>query len=677
MKTHPAPFLAAIACLVFANSLQATVAGHTSSFLTSPTSTDEAQNWIEEVIQLKQQRCDTPARGSNPKIFPSYYEPKNLSEAEKGRFLLEGLMRQKSRKQKLACLKILVERFPITTRENIRSIAENGALDREIRRRAIWIAGMMRLPDSTPWLEKLLNNMEPVIRESAVDALGMTLFPHYIERFTSPNYLQPYGNSIVGPIPIYIDSMFRMSFVDSTKLDTMTNEAAAQLLSRTGISKNKPFKKLADEATRSRIAKRLQKIMTVGRTQPERIAAARALAGYQPQDYKLRVAEWGVWIHAEGKLQLVKSVLEEIPPFAYQTTQQVAELKKRVNQIMIVTKPVVHISVDQPMSLDVTAFIRQGQPWFSYPQPNDFALEVGGPNVQRSEITDNDFLDLRKTQKTISTQWKPFGKQAHQGYPFLLPKHSMIGGFGGRGLGRGRGFDSMNLIQAIGVRWQHLIVSPRRESWMIEEAVAPEFKWWSELRQVNSAWVSNGFESEKFIYYDGPTKLPSPLHLSKTWQGKHAEYVGVYSALNQSVSSASQLQQPLGLLVRVANGKLTGKRILFESTEISAAKLAPLKKKLAAELTGLRTTTPLSKEFDLDQASVLKEFVALLKIKNGLNADEAQGLFQSWKKQFFETEGTRLIVRIRREDYDFQCPLKVTPPPTQLARVGLILTELE
>ena len=43
-----------------------------------------------------------------------------------------------------------------------------------------------------------------------------------------------------------------------------------------------------------------------------------------------------------------------------------------------------------------------------------------------------------------------------------------------------------------------------------ELANDPRFAWWNRLRKVNSSWLSNRGESERFLYYDGPTNLTSP-----------------------------------------------------------------------------------------------------------------------------------------------------------------------
>jgi hypothetical protein len=61
----------------------------------------------------------------------------------------------------------------------------------------------------------------------------------------------------------------------------------------------------------------------------------------------------------------------------------------------------------------------------------------------------------------------------------------------------------------------------------------------------------------------------------------------------------------------------------------------------------------------------------------GLSGPEAEGLIAAWTPQFFQTEGRRFILRMAPEDYARQCPMQVRPTPTEVVRLGLILTEFD
>ena len=118
----------------------------------------------------------------------------------------------------------------------------------------------------------------------------------------------------------------------------------------------------------------LETMMLDGPSSEERMAAARALLAWPPADYRLRVAEWGVWINDGGQLKLAQSVLDEIPPFVHRTGNTVASLSDRLNPIMIITKPIMHFTADRPLAADVEVLIAQGRPWFAYPRPDDFTM---------------------------------------------------------------------------------------------------------------------------------------------------------------------------------------------------------------------------------------------------------------------------------------------------------------
>jgi hypothetical protein len=59
----------------------------------------------------------------------------------------------------------------------------------------------------------------------------------------------------------------------------------------------------------------------------------------------------------------------------------------------------------------------------------------------------------------------------------------------------------------------------------------------------------------------------------------------------------------------------------------------------------------------------------------GLSAVEADGLIACWRRQFLVAEGSRFLLVMSAADYDALCPLRIRPAPSEVARVGLVLTE--
>jgi len=61
--------------------------------------------------------------------------------------------------------------------------------------------------------------------------------------------------------------------------------------------------------------------------------------------------------------------------------------------------------------------------------------------------------------------------------------------------------------------------------------------------------------------------------------------------------------------------------------------------------------------------------------ETGLTESEAGGMMASWEKEWFERDGSRVLIFLFREDYDELCPIRVRPKPTELVRVGVVWVE--
>jgi hypothetical protein len=64
-------------------------------------------------------------------------------------------------------------------------------------------------------------------------------------------------------------------------------------------------------------------------------------------------------------------------------------------------------------------------------------------------------------------------------------------------------------------------------------------------------------------------------------------------------------------------------------------------------------------------------------LRYGLTSPEADGLIAAWTPQFFRAEGRRFILRMSPAEYARQCPMQVRPTPTEVVRLGLVLTEFD
>ena len=184
----------------------------------------------------------------------------------------------------------------------------------------------------------------------------------------------------------------------------------------------------------------------------------------------------------------------------------------------------------------------------------------------------------------------------------------------------------------------------------------PKHQWWNRLRDVESSFVTNKNDTEKFVYYEGPTKSESPLKIDFerpkiTFTPKP---IFPNSSLENGIAGGTPKAPRKAFYIRVAG------------EEVSATML---------EIRGQET-------FDISDTQMMDREstrAAMLKTlcDSGLNTSEANGLLDCRGPQFFETTGERIIFLLHRNEYDAICPLVVRPKPTELERVGLVLTELE
>jgi hypothetical protein len=59
----------------------------------------------------------------------------------------------------------------------------------------------------------------------------------------------------------------------------------------------------------------------------------------------------------------------------------------------------------------------------------------------------------------------------------------------------------------------------------------------------------------------------------------------------------------------------------------------------------------------------------------GLRRPQVDALLETFRDDFFETDGVRVITILPRVLYDRALPVEILPPPTKLVRVGLIWKE--
>ncbi len=524
--------------------------------------------------------------------------------------------------ERLAALKLLIELGFEHTDEWLREVVP-GVADADTAAWAIRALVMSLNTKDIPLMERFLDDDRPLVREAALDGLGILSAD-----FGSVTKLvqrdQPNGLACTPHIDLRWWSSSPVKGI--VRLDYWGREIAAEMPSK--------------------VHARVKQLMLSGQTARERQAAARVLVPHPPDGYDLRLAEWGVWLGQGGNVKLVQAELAGIPPFVHRTGNPIAEFKDRIGPLFTdVYKPVIHLTASEPMAVDLVARIRCGRPWFAYPRPDDFdTLADYIPQVSRITTAD-------EVPKFLSGLDAPtLGRlPENRAYPWLIPGHAQTGRTNALGL---------DDIAEVGVRWQSLIVSPKRLTWMRPVDVPPgqQYAWWSRLRETDSSWVSIWDETERFLYYDGPTLLKTPLQMALRDEIVHIES-GPVDDLPWSHEQAQGVRE-----VMVHDGALI---VRVNASGIQAAWINSAAPGLSQPLADLPLVGP----------AVEARLVSAIQAR-GLNSGETAAMIDCWRETFFAKPGLRVLLLLSAEEYDALCPLTIRPRPTERARVGIVWYEL-
>jgi hypothetical protein len=576
-----------------------------------------ARLWVARLLRTP------PPRGSSYWQVPP--APLNVDASDELAVMRSAVLQMPTPRERLAGLKLLMEHHPEAAPP---VILEALASERDPEN-LCWLLrmlGLYRDTNTVTAIEPFLSHKATTVSAAAIDALGLIREP------AIPLSISMSSQSTTSTPPIGLWKFIDGRAVRRDPRYRMTGDAID----------------MTPRDLPQRLQKRLLAFMLNGPTAEQRQAAARVLVSWPPEPYQLRVAEWGVLIASGAGYALPKSVIEEIPPFVHQTGNLHAEFRARA-PIMLITKPVIHITTDQPMAVDLEVQIRGGRPWFAYPMPHDFGLcvhngsHMGVGNDDPPKKFDNPSLSALKDL------W--------EGYPWLNPPHRE----------RWQGD-----IAGVGVRWQSLVVTPARQTWMSPPEVPgdPKYAWWSGLREVPSSWIWNRDESERFIYYDGPTDAPAPVVVSRNGsrlQFTIARIPPVWYLDNTNGRQIRRARPDDWFTGMIQTQAVTGRGGLFVELQNQVMRFAKV-----AVPTGTRSLEMnLTLGNESDAAAALWELLSA----RGLSAAEATGLIDAWRAQFFRTPGARFVMLMSSADYDLLCPIQVRPKPTQLVRVGLILTE--
>ena len=575
-------------------------------------------DWIDSVLEKHEQQNPTVGQaGGEAVLMPCQAD---ISEEEQIRLLMNATRWLPTSSRRNCVLKIIAEQFPAKSHDLFVQLIQD-TQDEDLKRNCILLASIFRDESDIDLFKKFLDDEQALVRSAAVDAISIVHSP----AFPMPagfDYTQSDCVAAFDCEPrIYLVPIINTLVDGSLKYSKRQNWNVYRAECSVIRWRDKSDRKLD-----SSIIEKIKRMLLEDPDEGVRSAAARAARKWTPENYSLRIAEWGVWINDGNNLTLAQSVIDEIPLFVHRVGNDMQSIESdRKNSMIVITKPIIHVTVDTPMVIDLAVRISAGRPWFGFPLPDDFSVE-GNANFGSS-------LTLPDVPKELDFEQL---SDIRSGYPWLKPGHPR--------------HYATNFTE-VGFRWQTLFVSPKKLDWMTLESVSDsKYQWWNRLREVPSGWVSNRGESERFLYYDGPTENPSPVKI--ILENEQLIVIIPPGAVDYSRSNDRTL-----LFINVVGENITGKRISHSFGK------SPTPQRFSI------------KELPIKGQAVENELLETL-IKFGLNDEEAKGLIDCWRQQFFETDGQRVLTIFNTEEYDRLCPISISPTPTEISRVGIVLSEL-
>lgn len=185
---------------------------------------------------------------------------------------------------------------------------------------------------------------------------------------------------------------------------------------------------------------------------------------------------------------------------------------------------------------------------------------------------------------------------------------------------------------------------------------------WLAPRRIDGAAsvTTPGGETERYLFYRGVGRIDAPLSVARSSDGA---YLHVRSRLGNAVQVKPEMTMgPLWLVDARADGTSAFREI--DSIDLSLGS----EKVLA--------TTPATfsdSEYSRDNLARIRQRLHEALVRDGLFADEADGLLNTWESSYFRRPGLRLFFMVPKPWTDAHLPLRVSVPATiERAMVGRI-----
>jgi len=181
---------------------------------------------------------------------------------------------------------------------------------------------------------------------------------------------------------------------------------------------------------------------------------------------------------------------------------------------------------------------------------------------------------------------------------------------------------------------------------------------WTAPRQVNAVDIRarNG-ESERYLFYRGVGRLHSPI---RTRHDPKAGQIVLLDSTDCAILDESSVTIPALWMVW---GDKSG-RIAFE--EFGPLTLTTDQDQILAKLAVGSRSTP----YNAENVGVLRNSMHQALISNGLFADEAEAMLNTWKHAYFNAKGTRILFIVPSVWVDYHLSLSISVP-AEVVRVYL------
>jgi hypothetical protein len=164
--------------------------------------------------------------------------------------------------------------------------------------------------------------------------------------------------------------------------------------------------------------------------------------------------------------------------------------------------------------------------------------------------------------------------------------------------------------------------------------------WWAIARDTDSAFVRTGNTVEKFLFYEGLCDFEPAL--------------GIKIGKDNKITLTNQSDKAIRHIFIIS--------VKDKDPRVDYIKELDAKKENSCDLPERKTAEPLK---ELEKALV----------EAGLYEKEASGMVRVWEKDFFKTDGLRVLYILSQEDYDKLLPVEINPKPKEIRRVMVVQIE--